>query len=371
MKYKTFFNYNNPVNKILLHILFWIIVVTYFAWGFGFNKNYKASFINALFYLPGFMLMVYSLIYFLIPRYLIKKKFGYFFAGLLLVILLCTGYAWLAQLTMLANAVFKGMTMATGRAILPFIHVGGIAISIKLLKYWYLQKQQTLEAQQQKMVAELQLLKSQVHPHFLFNTLNNLYALSLEQSPKAPEIILKLSNLLRFMIYESNVPFIDLEKEILLLQEYIALEQLRYGDRLDVSVTINGDIKNKQIPPLLLLPLVENAFKHGTSNQVDQCWISFDMHVTDKAINFKLINSKDNEQSAAANKYRGAGLQNVKKRLDLLYTDKYVFEVVDQEEVFIAHLLLPVTLMLQNDEQNNAAVNSINKKYDMEMLTGG
>ncbi len=371
MKYKMFLNYHKPLNKILLHILFWIIVITYFAWGFGFNKNYRASFINALFYLPGFMLMVYSLIYFLIPTYLIKKKFWYFFTGLLVVVLLCIGYAWLAQLTISANVVFQGMTMATGRAILPFIHVGGIAISIKLLKYWYVQKQQTIEAQQQKTVAELQLLKSQVHPHFLFNTLNNLYSLVLEQSPKAPEIVLKLSDLLRFMIYESNVPLIPLSKEISLLQEYISLEQLRYGDRLDVSITVNGNIENKQITPLLLLPLIENAFKHGTSNQVDQCWISFDLHVTEESINFKLVNSKDKKQESFIGKPGGMGLQNVKKRLDLLYAGNYLFETSAHDEVFIVHLILPVSAILQGDPEDNKIINSLNQRYDMELLAGG
>jgi LytS/YehU family sensor histidine kinase len=253
---------------------------------------------------------------------------------------------------------------------LPFIHIGGIAIAINLLKYWYQQKQQTIEAEQQKTAAELELLKSQVHPHFLFNTLNNLYAHVLDQSPKAPEIVLKLANLLRFMIYESSVPLIPLTKEIKLLKEYISLEQLRYGDRLDVSVTVTGPLEDKQVTPLLMLPLVENAFKHGTSNQTDQCWISFDLHVTEQGMHFKLVNSKDGGQTAIDNNSKGIGLLNVKRRLDLLYNGRYTFATEEDSEVYI------VNLERQRDTtaaKNNPAImlnQSINQQYEMEMFTG-
>lgn len=240
--------------QVLLHIIFWAIIVTYFAWGFGFGVNYKAAFFNAILYLPGFIFIVYVHIYYLIPRYLITRKYIQFFTGLIISVAVCTAYSWAIELTLSANARFEGVTMATGRAILPFIHVAGIAISINLLNYWYRQKQKTTEAQNEKMAAELDLLKSQIHPHFLFNTLNNLYSFTLEKSEKAPEIILKLSNLLRFMIYESSVSFIPLQKEISILQQYIDLEQLRYGDRLDISFRINGDLYKKEVAPLLLLP---------------------------------------------------------------------------------------------------------------------
>ena len=286
------------------------MVITYFAWGFGSQTSFTASFISILFYLPGFMLVVYALMYFLVPVFLIKKKYWQFFTALLLVLGLCTLYSELVRLIS-KSKVFNGLTMTKGRGVLPYIHVAGIAISINLLNYWYKQKQQTIEAQQQKTAAELELLKSQVHPHFLFNTLNNLYAHILDQSPMAPEIVLKLSGLLRFMIYESNVALIPLTTEIKLLQEYISLEQLRYGDRLDVSLAVTGKLEDKQIAPLLILPLIENAFKHGTSHQMDQCWISFDMHVTEEGMHFKLVNSKDALPVTSVFETGGIGLQNV------------------------------------------------------------
>ncbi len=346
------------LKKVLLHALFWIIIVTYFAWGFGFNVSYKASFLNALFYLPGHMFIVYVLLYFLVPRYLMKKKYLHFFAGLLLTVACCTGYAMAMQLVLTASDSFKGFSMTTGRSILPFFHVGGIAISIKLLSYWYQQKQQTLEAHQQRVQAELELLKSQLHPHFLFNTLNNLYSYTLEQSPKAPEIVLKLAALLRFMIYESNRPYIPLEQEIALLQHYIDLEQLRYGDRLDISLVISNDANRYQIAPLLLLPFLENAFKHGTSMQIDQCWISLNLSITDNVMSFKLVNSMDKEQPIKDYETGGVGLQNVKRRLDLLYSGQYKFETLMQEEVYVVNLEIKLNVLLPKQDRNEFLVTS-------------
>ncbi len=269
--------------KVAFHVLFWIIVVTYFAWGFGFNGNYKGSFTNALLWLPGHIFIVYVLLYWLIPKFLIKRKYVPFFIGLILAIACCKIYVSILEIFLLVNDKYQGFTITTGRAILPFIHVAGIAISIKLLSYWYQQKQQTLEAQQQRTQAELQLLKSQLHPHFLFNTLNNLYSHTIEKSAKAPDIVLKLSELLRFMVYESGSEKIPLEKELTLLRHYTELEQLRYGNRLDISLVIKGDTKGHEIAPLLLLPFLENAFKHGTSKQLDLCWMSIDIMINEGA----------------------------------------------------------------------------------------
>jgi len=194
--------------------------------------------------------------------------------------------------------------------------------------------------EQQSAVAELKLLKAQLHPHFLFNTLNNLYSHILEYSPKSPEIVLQLSTLLRFMIYESNIPKIPLAKEMELLQNYISLEQLRYGDRLDVSVNVSGEIEKYQIAPLLLLPFLENAFKHGTSKQIDQCWISLDLSMEGDMLCFKLINSIDPHSKEDLTNNKGIGLFNVIRRLQLLYKDKYQFDTVRLEEVFVVNLTL-------------------------------
>lgn len=328
-------------NSILLHLMFWLFIVTYFAWGIGFQNNPVKSFINASFYLPGFFVIVYSLLYFLVPKYLLPRRFFLFFFGLFVVLAICIFYTRVAQLSLYDSQPVRGVTLTAGRNVLPFIHVAAIALSIKLLIYLYQQTNQTLEAEKQKSEAELQCLKAQLHPHFLFNTLNSLYAHTLEASPKSPEIVMKLSELLRFMIYEGKTSKIPLAKEIHLIENYIALEKYRYGDRLDLSVSISGDVWHYQIAPLLLLPFVENAFKHGTSKQLDQCWISFNLSMESSVMYFKLVNSiepdKEDEKPA---KDGGLGLLNVTKRLRLLYKDKHRFTAKKMEEVFVVDLVL-------------------------------
>lgn len=323
-----------------LHALFWILVVLYFAWGFGFDLNPKKSILNAMFFIPGHLIMVYSLLYFLVPKYLLHQKYLQFFAGFISLIFICGLYTVIAQLSLTADPSLQGASISVGRNILPFIHIAAIAASIKLLKYWYVQRKQTLEAEKQRTVAELKLLKAQLHPHFLFNTLNNLYSHTLEFSPRSPEIVLKLSGLLRFMIYESNSPKISLAREVDLLQNYISLEKLRYGDRLDFSESISGEIEKYQIAPLLLLPFLENAFKHGTSKQIDQCWISFDLSLEESLMKFKLINSIDPINEEENTSPGGLGLKNVKKRLEILYKGNFKLETQKMQEIYVINLQL-------------------------------
>ncbi|WP_332369013.1 histidine kinase [Spirosoma telluris] len=184
--------------------------------------------------------------------------------------------------------------------------IGGFAAAIKLVKIWYLKQQAYEQIDKEKLQAELQLLKSQVHPHFLFNTLNNLYALTLHKSDHSPAVVLKLSELLSYMLYECNASEVPLQKEIAFMRNYIGLEQLRYGDRLDMSVTISGDYPTKLIAPLLLVPFLENAFKHGTSEQLEQAWMHIDLSVQGNQLKFKVINSR--EPSAHKDTYIGGSV---------------------------------------------------------------
>jgi len=329
-------------SRVMLHSVFWVLIVTWYAWGFGLDEDPKKAFTNALSFLPGHLIMVYVLLYYLIPKFLLQSKFWHFLLGLGALVVICAIYARLSRLSLTTVMQRPGFSLSVGRNVLPFVHTGAIAASIKLLKYWYLQRKQTIEAEQQRTVAELKLLKAQVHPHFLFNTLNNLYSHTLEFSPKSPQIVLKLAALLRFMIYESNASRIPLSKELELLQDYISLEQLRYGDRLDMSVSITGEIERYQIAPLLLLPFLENAFKHGTSKQIDQCWISLNVSMEGNFLGFKLLNSIDPNAGTDNLEHKGIGLDNVKRRLQLLYKDKYRFETVKMDEVFVVNLGLPL-----------------------------
>jgi len=331
-------NCGRLIKRILLHLLFWFLFLSILAWGFGAQSDPIKAFTNISKFLPGFLLIVYSLLYFLVPRYLLKRKFLPFFIGLVVLIGLCMLYTALTQVSLGGSNVFRGMRITRGGNILPYLNAAGTALSVKLLLHWYEQKKQTIEAERQKDEVELQLLKAQLHPEFLFNTLDNLYTYTLETSPRSPEIVMKLSELLRFMIYESNTPKIPLAREIKLLQTYSALEELRYGERLDISIKVSGDIENCQIAPFLLLPFLENAFKHGTSEELDQCWISLNIFVENSVMYFKLVNSIEPDHEVELKIVEGSGLLKVRRRLDLLYKDNYSFETKRLEEAFVASL---------------------------------
>ncbi len=159
---------------------------------------------------------------------------------------------------------FNGQYMVHALEQTNAIVFGGLLI--KFIGMWYDRKQMALNS-------ELNFLRAKIHPHFLFNTLNNLYSLTLNNSPASPGVVLDLSQILRYMLYECNTDYVPLKKDIEIIRHYIGLEQLRYGDRLDLNLNIKGDIHGQQIAPLLMIPLIENAFKHGSSEMIEEAWI--------------------------------------------------------------------------------------------------
>ncbi len=207
--------------------------------------------------------------------------------------------------------------------------------SVKLFEYWLADQKQNQELLQQKLESELKFLKSQIHPHFLFNTLNNLYALTLDKSDKAPEVVVKLSDLLSYMLYECNVPRVPLEKEINLLRDYLELEKMRYQSELKVDFDVQGRVNGKMIAPLLLIPFIENGFKHGLSKQIENPWINIHLEVEDYKLTFLVENNKPLVDKKDESGYsEGIGLKNVKRRLNLIYGDDYNLEVKDEHGVF-------------------------------------
>lgn len=226
--------------------------------------------------------------------------------------------------------------------------------TIVLFKHWLKKQQEWVQAEKEKVTAELQLLKAQVHPHFLFNTLNNIYSFSLENSPKTPELILKLSSLLSYMLYDCKVEYVLLEKEIEVMKDYVDLERERYGNKIEISWHVEGVTENKYISPLLLLPFLENAFKHGTSEQLEKPWLSFDLVVKQDTMKCKVANSK-NEFVPVSN--HGIGIENVKKRLAFLYRDKYELKINDEGDFFVVSLLLE----LMNNKVEQPTYSNISK----------
>lgn len=355
--------------RVLLHVLFWIVVVVYFTLGYGKPGRYGIELIRSLAFLPNHIWLVYVFLYFLIPDFLFKNKILSFLGLALICIAANMYFSFLVNFKVLASeAIKKGTWWSIGSSLLGSLTIVGIAVSIKLLRHWYQQKQETLLANQEKVSTELQMLKSQVHPHFLFNTLNNLYQLTLEQSKLAPVIVLKLSELLRYMLYECNTNLVPLEKEISIMDNYIDLEKMRYGSRLEVSKNYSGVFKGKQIPPLLFLPLLENCFKHGTSNQIDQSWISIYINVENDILKLILINSKLKEENSLLSS-GGIGLKNVEKRLKLLYGDKYNLKILLAEESYTVTLSIELGKALLNPESAESIPKT--EVYAHQMPVGG
>ncbi|RLD70639.1 MAG: histidine kinase [Bacteroidetes bacterium] len=203
--------------------------------------------------------------------------------------------------------------------------VVGFFASIKLLKYWYHNQQLKSELENKNKTSELALLKSQVNPHFLFNTLNNIDSLVAIDQEKASDAIIKLSDIMRYMLYDTATDKVFLEKEINYLQSYIALQGLRFQNPEVVQFNISGSCSNFHIAPMLLIPFVENAFKHGKKTMNGAIIISL-VCVPEKLV-FTVSNKYDVPMLQQKDKTKGIGLSNVKRRLDLLYPDKYVLDI--------------------------------------------
>lgn len=362
------------IPRVYQHLLFWAVVYFIVASLYSVQTSFWISLRNNLFFMPVQIAYYYAIAYWIIPRYLFVKQYLKF--TLLLIVLVIVSLFLTRAVAILfvnpylvrvMNIIDPGYIKATQQPFLVNLLdmqsmvnalkgvnlIIGFVLAIKLFKMWYERKQAALEA-------ELSALKAQVHPHFLFNTLNNLYALSLNHSPKSPQLILGLSDILRYMLYECNANEVLLEKEIFMMQQYVKLEKLRYEDRIDINFTITGDLKNKLIAPLLILPFIENAFKHGTSEKTGQVWINIDVSITDNHFKLKVANNNperepDEDQLAG----RGhIGLKNVMKRLDLLYPATSKLKIMDEDETFLIVLDMDLNMVKQLSKQKQIHENA-------------
>jgi len=250
-----------------------------------------------------------------------------------------------------------------GRSAFALFFSTGLAVAIKLFKEWFRQRENALKSENEKVKIELESLRSQIHPHFLFNTLNNLYSLTLSSSSVASMVVVHLSDLLRYMLYECKEQQVQLEKELQMLKKYVELEKLRYGSRLDISFTISGIIKEIGIAPLLLLPFIENSFKHGVSEEIDQCWITIHVHLEKNKFILQVSNSRQKPQE---NIIGGLGMENVRKRLQLLYPDTYMMKITEEDEIYIVRLELLLNKLVY--DKNYIPSRVIEKNQPMNII---
>ena len=211
-----------------------------------------------------------------------------------------------------------------------------ISSALKVTANYIRNEQLNKELETQKLTAELAYLKSQVNPHFLFNTLNNIYSLAYKQSPDTPDAIMKLSLLMRYMLYESNDTLVDLEKEVDHIHNFIDLQKLRLRETSGIRFTIQGNLAGKQIAPMLLMTLVENAFKHGLVSK-NEIGITIDLKVEKERLIFSTVN---NTSTHKKREFGGIGLENLKRRLNLLYANRHKLTLQENEGTFYATLKL-------------------------------
>lgn len=335
------------------HIIFWLsIMLLGTATIYPYYLNFRISIIDRAVFLPAWWIVTYLNWWFLMPRFLDKGKMTRYLAILLTIILVVTViqrylslyvyypmYLWEDGNPAEVNPFIPGKFIQFAAFLaLPVI----CSIIIHLLMKWYKESYQAKQIIAQQQSAELSYLKAQINPHFLFNTLNNLYGLSLEQSSKVPNMILQLSDILSYSLYESSVEKIGLYKELKLIKDFIALEKERYEGRMQVEIGMDEAIDHTiEIAPLLLIPFVENAFKHGVKEATETIPVTICLSKENEYLVFRVKN-KVSDETIVKNKAQGLGLKNLKRRLNLLYPDSHQLETKLNDEYFFATLKLLV-----------------------------
>jgi two-component system LytT family sensor kinase len=318
--------------RLTRHLLFWLLYYTCLA---SLDNEYfgdlKANLHVNVSWMPLTMLNIFVTLYWLVPKYLMRSKWKSFAIlygtwalmeiplGFLTHLYLTYPYCWApGPRPSLRQAIPEILD------IYPLVIVNVVtlfAVFIRMFKFWRVEQLQKLQIKKEKTDAELQLLRAQLHPHFLFNTLNNLYTLILEKSSKAPEMLSRLSAILSYVLNDCQAPEVPLRKEIAFCRAYIELEGERYGNRLELSVEFPHDFGDRMIAPMLFQPFIENAFKHGAAEQVGKVWMSIGLSVRGDQLLFRVINSADlavRQRSAG-----GIGIANIQRRLELLYPDRH------------------------------------------------
>lgn len=367
MKQHPFIFSNAWRSRLKRHLFFWAFWGLFqgFLYAFipvtnaaDYLNHLPSAMLNSFLFLPDHMFLSYALMYFVIPVYVVKNRYGMacLWTGVFILVTACFSSLVAMYLVVPAREAILPQRFLlnahsgpgeNGRFYLALmaglrggLTVGGLAAAIKLMKHWYTEGQRNLQLQKVAVESQLQVLKAQVHPHFLFNTLNNIYSHTQNTSPVASKLLMGLSDILRYMLYECNQPMVSLAKELKMIEDYIALEKIRYGNRFELHVDFPIVSKEHCISPLLLLPLVENCFKHGISNVIEQPWLNLYVSLQENTLIVQLINSKPVTEQAS--QQAGIGIENVRRRLVLLYPAKHDFTIRNEEEVFIVNLKLEV-----------------------------
>ncbi|KVV15746.1 sensor histidine kinase [Flavobacterium sp. TAB 87] len=347
---------SNRLHKISFwhHIIFWSVYFLFntFRWGSYFD-DYVYSLKTNLLGFPIHVLLCYFNIYFLMPQFLFKKRYiSYVILMLSAIFLMVLAKFNLTYFLISKNVWPEGPQTITTLSLnytvdmmIGELYVITFITAIKVTLDFLKEQKRVADLEKAQLETELLFLKSQISPHFFFNTLNNIHSLALEKSSKTPKIILRLSELMRYLLYETKLERQSLENEILCIQNYLDLERIRHDDLLQINMSISGDILDKEIAPILLLTFVENAFKHGANKNIGIVNIDIDFTILENFLYFTITNPLPavTEIKSCLGESSGIGLENVKKRLMLGYNkEDYDLKINTENNKFTVVLKIKV-----------------------------
>ena len=352
IKKRFFILYRLLTSKIVYHTAFWLSLFILLFLSKNSSNPAHLSIILQIGQISFFMVLVYFNIYYLVPKFLSTNKIFIYLINLLALVILVTCARVVLEFWLYTGNYDKQNDVLSFGQIVFFILHFFIALASTVFvssSQWIRNAREKQELKTEQIQTELKFLKSQINPHFLFNILNSLYALTLKKSDMAPTMVIKLSEMMRYMLYECNEKRVPLEKEINYLRNYLDLEKLRIGNKMDVHLNVTGDQENKFIAPLIFINFVENSFKHGGINGSNpKGHVYLDIDIKEDEIHFVLENSKPHRMSE--NKLLkapgGIGLKNVKDRLDLVYNNNYKIKIKEDDDIY------SIDLALQLDNKN-------------------
>jgi len=322
--------------ELLFQITLHVLVLLFFS----FSRHTGSIDVHRAIFLLFYSVATVAITYYLMPRFLYKKKYRQFFLGsALLIAAVITIEEVVLEPLLFPNTkraeTFPGIYVSL-LGVLPVMFIlSGCKFGWDALK----KQAQIDELETTIQESELQFLRSQINPHFLFNNLNNLYSYALQESPKTPEIILEMSGVLRYMLYESKEQFVPLKKELEQLGNFIRLYKLQIEDRGEVQFDVDKIEGEYKIAPLILIVFIENAFKHSQSGQSSDIEIDMSVKLNNSTLEFRC---KNNYQSGFSldSVAKGIGLKNVRKRLELLYPKKHILEIKETDNAYNVYLRL-------------------------------
>jgi len=320
--------------------LFWLLIyLDVFTYLYDYSPEMKDDVINDVISLALDICLIYFNLYYLIPKFAIKDKLVHYIIFTALTLALVTCINVYQECTFNDTEKDFSVGWSLYYTALFTLSVLAPAIAIKIAKYFYEESQKSTELEKTNLRAELSNLKKQINPHFLFNSLNNIYIMSKEKSDKTPETILQISDLMRYQTYDAAKEKVKLSKEIEFLDNYLKLEQIR-RDHLEVKSSVVGNVETILIEPLLFLPFVENACKYsaktdGTKEEIHINWTKDDTY-----LNFSIDNEKGHIPHKTENS--GFGLDNVQKRLELLYPNMHILNITESDSLYSVDLRIEV-----------------------------